>query len=284
MTPRPAEGTASNEPPTALVRALRHLLRPLVRLLLSHRLTHPDLAAILKSVYLDVAGEEMAAAGQRRSASRLSLLTGVHRKDIRRLQEEAAGEYTPPASVALGARLVARWIGERDYLDGRKRPRPLPRSGPLSFEELVASVSTDIRPKAVLDEWLRLGIVEIDENERVRLRVEGFVPTRGFEETAHYFGRNLHDHMAAAAHNLAGERPPFLERSVYHTELSAEAASELAQLSEELGMQSLRAIDQRARELRSRDADDTTPRERLNFGIYCYRTDTPDPDADRRDE
>jgi hypothetical protein len=289
MSPAEPTGPATQQPPPALVRALRHLLRPLVRLLLAHRVTHPAFARLLKSVYVDVAREELAASGERQTASRLSLFTGVHRKDLRVLMEQRADDYAPPAAVSLGARLVRRWTGEARFRDGRGRPRPLPRladaaGGGASFEELVAGASKDIRPRAVLDEWLRLGVVEIDAQDRVRLCVAGFVPVRGFDEKAHYFGRNLHDHIAAATHNLAGREPPLLERSVYSEGLSQDSVDELAALSEELGMRTLREIDARAAALRRRDARKPGDRQRINFGIYLFRAGAPPAAADEPDD
>lgn len=49
-------------------------------------------------------------------------------------------------------------------------------------------MSKDIRARSVLDEWLRLGIAHLDDQDRVRLNAEAFVPARGFEEKAFYFG------------------------------------------------------------------------------------------------
>ena len=96
----------------------------------------------------------------------------------------------------------------------------------LEVEGLVESVSKDIRPRVVLDEWLRLGVARIelvDDQELVRLNVEAFVPASGFDEKAFYFGRNLRDHIATAAGNLAGVDPSRLERSVYYDDLTAES-------------------------------------------------------------
>ncbi len=40
----------------------------------------------------------------------------------------------------------------------RRPALPLPRSGPApSFDSLVASVTRDVRPRAVLDEWVSQG-------------------------------------------------------------------------------------------------------------------------------
>jgi hypothetical protein len=274
----PATPAAAGRPAGALVRALRRLLRPLVRLLLANQVTYPFLANLLKAVYVEVADRDFAIADRPQTVSRLSLLTGIHRKDVKRLREAPPPDDAPPPNVSLGAQLVARWTGRPEFLDGEGRPRRLPRwrgrTGGPSFEELVASVSKDIRPRAVLDEWLRLGVVEIDAEDRVRLIVEAFVPEKGFDEKAFYFGRNLHDHIAAGAHNLAGRSPPLLERSVYYGELSAESADELAALAEQKGMDALRAVNRRALELREREASEAPRTLRINFGIYFYREPT----------
>ncbi len=240
------------------------------------------LSELLKGVYLEMAEHEIEAERGTATASRLSLRTGLHRKDVKRLREAPAPEPGVPPAVSLGSRLVARWLEDSELRGAEGRPRPLPRSDPAggpSFEALVASVSTDIRPRAVLDEWLRLGVVELDVEGRVALRVDAFVPRAGFEEKAHYLGRNLHDHAAAAAENLAGEAPPMLERSVHYEGLSAEAVEELEGLAEEHGMAALRVLNRRARALQRRDARRGTGDRRMNFGVYFYRGAPADPEA-----
>lgn len=271
-------------PPAALVRAVRHLLAPLVRLLLTHGGSFPFLSELLKGVYLEVAEAELRRSGERVTASRLNLWTGVHRKDIRRLRAATPADYAPPASVSLGARLVARWTGEPEFCDADGHPRTLPRQSDeeASFESLVGSVSTDIRPRAVLDEWLRLGIVDLDDADRVSLRHDAFVPREGFDELAHYFGRNLHDHLAAAAHNVSGG-PPMLERSVYYEGLSEQSVDELARLAETHGMAALHSVNRRALELKRADeARSETPaptgRNRINFGTFFFRKTAPGDD------
>ena len=274
-------GTNASAPTPALVAALRRLLRPLVRLLLESQVTYPFLADLLKNVYVELADREFALEGKRQTTSRVSLLTGIHRKDVKRLRELPALPGEAPAVVSLGAQLVARWTGVADYLDDEGRPRPLPRlgdddAGP-GFEHLVASVSKDIRARAVLDEWLRLGVARVDERERVCLNVEAFVPERGFDEKAFYFGRNLHDHVAAGAHNLRGGAPPFLDRSVYYDRLSPSSVAELRALAERTGMDAVQAVNRRALELQEADRERSDARERVNFGIYCF--DERDDDA-----
>lgn len=272
---------AAGKLPPALMRALRQLLRPLVRFLLTQGVTYPLLIEEFKELYVDVASNDFRLDDKRQTDSRVSLISGVHRKDVRRLRESGLrARDTAPASVSLGAQLVAAWTGMPDYLDRRGRPLPLPRlareGGGASFEGLVMSVSKDIRSRAVLDEWLRLGVARIDDEDRVCLNVEAFIPEKGFDEKAYYFGQNLADHIAAGAHNLNGRRPPFLDRSVYCDALTPESAGFLAQMSERLGMKALKAINRKAIELERRDAGRPEANTRMNFGIYFFSSDRRD--------
>src|SRR5207237_10441577 len=148
--------------------------------LVARGVTYTMLGDVLKQIYVDVADRDFRLDGKRPTDSRVSLLSGVHRKDVRRLRDEApANEDTVPESVALGAQLVSAWTTRREFLDAKGKPRPLPRlasqGGARSFESLVASISKDIRGRAILDEWLRLGIVGLDQQDRVVLRTGAFV-------------------------------------------------------------------------------------------------------------
>ena len=262
-------------PAPALVSALRRLLRPLVRLLTAQGVTYPMLVELLKGLYVDVAAREFGLGAEAPTDSRVSLLTGVHRKDVKRLRAAAAapGEAMPEM-VALGAQLAAAWTTRRDLRDRRGRPRPLPRlasqGGERSFEGLVAGISKDIRARSLLDEWLRLGVASLDAKARVVLKSAAFVPSRGFDEKAFYFGHNLHDHIAAAAHNMQGAAPAFLERSAHYEGLQAASVTKIKQLAEAAGMDALQSVYREAKECEARDRKADAPKQRLTFGIYFY--------------
>ncbi len=284
---KPSSNSTAPAVPESLKTAIYTVLRPLVGLLMEHGLTFPWLSGVLKSVFVDVAEKEFRLPDKRQTDSRITLLTGVHRKDVRRLRREegAAVEPKPPESVYLGAHLVAVWTSDERFLDLQGRPKPLmrlPRNNAPSFEKLVTSVSTDIRPRAVLDEWLRLGAVELDDDDCVRLKTDAFIPSKGFDEKAYYLGRNVHDHIAAARHNVQGGEPPLLERSVYYDDLSAESVRELDELAHRGGMKLLQLINRRARELQAADRAAPEADHRINFGLYFYR-DRESPKADGDD-
>jgi hypothetical protein len=260
--------------PRSLLPALQYLLRPLIRLLIARGVTYPMLADLLKRLYVQVALRDFRLGDAAPTDSRVMLLTGVHRKDVHRLRTAAQEAEPMPESVALGTQLVAAWITRREFTDARRHPRPLPRLAGKgrgrSFEELVASVSKDIRPRSVLDEWLRLGIVTLDDKDRVVLRTSAFVPGKNFDAMAFYLGHNVHDHIAAAVHNLLGEGDPYLERSVHYDALDPESVQALAALAKTAGMKALQALNRKAMASEARDRRSSAQKRRFTFGIYFF--------------
>lgn len=255
--------------------AFLRVLRPLVRVMLARGLHYPAVAEMLKTLFVEIADREFRLDSKRQTDSRISLLTGVHRKDVRRLRHGtmASGSETAPAT-SLGAQIIAAWSAA-PFVTEEGEPLPLARfaqeRGDKSFESLVRNISTDIHPRAVLDEWLRLGIARLNERNEVCLISEAFIPQEGEEEKRFYFTHDLHDHAAASAHNVLGNTPPFLERCVHYEGLDAEAVAQIRQLATKNGMRALRAVNARAAEALSQGRERaTTHPVRMTFGVYFY--------------
>ena len=266
-------GATPGAPSRSVVAALRRVLRPIVRLLVRHGITFPYLADLLKLIYVETAEAEFALGGRPLTDSRITLLTGVHRKDVRHLRRDVDVDALPQPSLTLGTQIVARWLGDPAFLERRGRPRPLPRTpkgGSESFAALVERVSKNVRPRSVLDELLRLGVVEIDDSDQVHLVTRGFIPGKDLDAKAFYFGEALHDHLAAAVHNLGGGSPTWLERSVYYDELSPAAIEKLTARSEQLSMQVLQEINREGMALEASDPPAPEKRMRMRLGVYFY--------------
>jgi len=265
-------------PPASLLAAARRLMRPLVRLMMQSGLTFPILADALRRLYVEIAVNDVLTDPKTRTDSRISLLTGVHRKEIRNLRLLPADPADAPAIVTLASQIVARWVGTAAFIDAAGRPLPLPRNndaaaapGP-SFDQLVESVTTDIRPRAVLDNLLGHGVVFMDADDCVKLNTDAFIPRPGREEQLFYFARNLHDHVAAAVANIsAAEVPPFLDRSVHYDRLTPAQVETLRGYARAAAMRVLLDVNRLAQELTEADSDaePSQPR-RINFGIYLF--------------
>ncbi len=267
----------STPAPTLILDRVLRVLQPLVRLLLRHGVTYPVFAAALKRLFLDAARAELAQRGMAQTDSAVTLLCGVHRRDVRNLTREAA-ERSEPAMPPLGlaAQVVAQWMQRPGYQGADGRPRLLPRSGAAeSFDALVAGVSSDVRPRAVLDELLRLGVAQETADGGVDLVAAGFAPRQGLDEMSWLMASNLHDHAAAAVANLAGEAN-FLEQAVFVDRLSPDSIEQLRTAAREAWRQAFHTVMQQAQQ--RFDADNApaagepgaAPRHRARFGVYFF--------------
>jgi Family of unknown function (DUF6502) len=283
-----AKGSAPGVREGPLLAAVRRLLRPLVRILVSRSIPYPAAAELLRWLYVDVAVRQFPLDDKPQTDSRISLLTAVHRREVKRLRRQKDPGFRAPSAASLGSRLVAQWTTRPEYLDASGTPRALPYvSGDArrpSFENLVRSVSRDIRPRVVLDEWLRLGVARVDDAEQIHLVVEAFVPAKGNDELAYYFGRNIHDHLAACAHNVLGEGEAFFERGVHYNHLTRESVDEIDTLAKEEGMRVLKKVNARALELQQQDSGREGATLRMNLGVYFFAEDAAQSDVEAKPE
>lgn len=282
MTPDVPQ-TAQHEGASLLLAAMRRVLRPVARMMLAQNIGYRQASELLKQVYVDVARADLADEAAASSISRISLFTGINRKEVKRLRENETETIQIPKSVSQGALIIEAWTNSRRYLDADGRPLPLPRSADApnepNFDELIRSVTSDVHARTVLDEWLRLGLVFVGDLGRIHLVTPAFVAKHGLREKVFYFERNLHDHLAVAAANLEDHKDPLLERSVHYRGLPPAAIDELQALAQREGMKALQAVNRRALELRvfsdaevsQSDEHGAVSNERMNFGLYFYR-------------
>ena len=269
----------------AWIGAARRILRPLVKALIARGITAPSLYAILKSLYVEVAERDFRLDDEPVTDSRISVLTGVHRKDVRQLRgRNDVGEPGPGRRITLIATVIGRWLADPETTDAEGRPLPLPRQaekGP-SFDRLVTSISRDIRPRTILDELLRRRLVSLDEGEqRVTLQAEAFLDQDAGDDRLHFFTENLGDHVAAATENVLAEgKPPFFERAVFYNNLSGESLDEIEAKARALGTEALSDLNRLGYSQQSQDAGKKGAHQRFRFGIYFYRVDERPPEED----
>jgi hypothetical protein len=248
------------------------VMRPLARLLVRNGVTYPAFVAALKRVFLDAATDELQARGMAQTDSAVSLLSGVHRRDVRNFtrtpQRVARTKRAGGAPLSLVGEVVARWLADAAYQDRRRRPRALRRA---EFDAMVAAVSSDVRGRAMLDELLRLGAVTEDDNG-IALTANGFAPRQGLAEMAKLFAANLGDHAAAAAANLQGEAN-FLEQAMYVDAVTAESVQRLQRAAKQAWTRALPPVLAEAQACSDADADKAGAGRRVRFGVYFYSTE-----------
>jgi hypothetical protein len=273
-TPQPDEATRAD---LALADALV-VFAPLVRWLLRNGVNYVALAQALKTVFLQEARVELERTGAKSTDSALSVLSGLHRKDVRALAEEEA----PSESFTLTpvSKLFTRWVTHPTYREGADAANSvverLSRSGPApSFESLAREISNDVHPRTLLEELVRLGLVTV-EGEWVVLAAKSFTPTPGDRKAMAIVTANAADHLNAAVHNLTtGPDARFLEQSVFASGLTEEAVLELAQLARSLWQPAFQTMVAEATRHYEADRGSDQPKARMRFGVYYYQEDQP---------
>jgi hypothetical protein len=268
-----------------IIRAITNVMRPLVKFLIGRGITFPMFAEILKHIYVEVAAKDFKLSPEKEvTDSRITLLTKVHRKDVRRIRTEQQGFDVPEEGLevsskkaSLGAQIVAKWLADNQYVDEQGEPKKLfihasKANGQSSFEKLVESINNDIRPRVALDEMLSQKMIVEADDGIVTLNKSAFIPEEDFEDLMMHFDRNLHDHMAAAVHNIGTDKSAkkFIERSVYYKELTQSSIEQLEEIIENKGMENLISINKAAYDLAEEDQDKGNNNKRMTFGIYYY--------------
>lgn len=261
-----------------IFKALTHVMRPLVRFMLARGITYVIFADWLKGVYVETALQDFCLSNKTTNDSRISVLTGVHRKDVKRLREMVVKDSSMiiPTNVNLGSQLVSAWLTNPNFMLNNT-PKAIPRlkknGGEVSFEALAELITKDVRARALLDELERLGAVTIDENDMVSLVTEAFIPSKGEEEKVFYFGLGVGDHANAAINNVLGIQPSFYDRILHYEALSPDVIEKIEALSKEHSTNLLQLINAETEKIINNTQDKSDDKRRFSLGIYFYHED-----------
>ena len=267
--------------------AIARILRPLFRVLLRNQLSFNAFSDIAKRVYLEVASREFGIPGKKQTVSRVSILSGLTRKEVQRVLKLVPS--TDSESVERynrAARVVAGWVRDPDFGDASGNPLALPQQGAVSFASLVRRHSGDVPARAVLDELLRVSAVDALPDGRIRLLARAYVPRGSEPDKLNILGTDVADLISTIDHNLQlgghdplfqpkvmlGGRDPLFQRKVMYNNLPAEALPEFRDHSSEQAQALLERLD---RWLAEHDRDTNprvtgTGRLRAGVGIYYF--------------
>ena len=125
---------------------------------------------------LDGAHEEFGLEEKAPTQARISVLTGLHRKEVSRLlKERGAALPAPEERRNRAASVLGAWLRDPDFQGADGNPRPLPLTGEGSFAELCKRHSGDMKPRSIADELLAAGALEEREGH-LRMTSRGYVP------------------------------------------------------------------------------------------------------------
>jgi Family of unknown function (DUF6502) len=284
MPNSPANDESASALPASVKEALLSdavsTLAPMIRLWIAQGIGFTEISKALRSGFIDGAETELGSNRRKATDAAVSLLSGVHRKEVKshRSEKDAAARNgsarpTPTKDLSYAEQVFTKWSTDAAYLNAAGKPERLPFSGHApSFESLVGAITKDFSKRTVLDELTRLGLVK-EEAEWVVPQAEAMVPKSGSLDLVKYFHEHIRDHLAAGAQNLLAvdrdEKAPFLEHSMYVNGISNASIDMLSNLARTQWKQvfdaSVNAAQQRYEVDRQHDHQG-----RLRFGVYVY--------------
>lgn len=248
------------------------LLTPVVRCCLMSGMDYRALTDLLKPLYLEAGKARLHESGIKVTDSALSLLTGLHRKDIRQAREQAQSDPDLPRqelmrlTVNVPAQLVARWLTQ-DW------PKRLPWQGDApSFQALAQSVSRDVHPKALLNTLQLQGVVQVDPDDNtVQLLHNSYTPAGQTQAMLSLLSHAVADHLQAGLSNLSlPAEQRHLEQSVFAEGLSAESADRLERLATRLWYETQKKLLDEATMLCREDEAQEDAHWRFRVGMYSH--------------
>ncbi|WP_372525154.1 DUF6502 family protein [Piscinibacter sp.] len=284
----PARADGLDPKQVALLDALRRVLEPLAGLAVAKGLPYAAVDSIVKEAFVAAAHAAHPGLPEHRRVSRISASTGINRREVTRLTQEAAAPRAAPRSLAT--EVFARWRSSPDYRGKNGRPLVLRRQGPApSFETLAQSVTRDKHPRSLLEELVRLQLVTVDsKSDKVSLAREAFVPRGDEARMLGFLGANVGDHLNAAVANVLSDGTRHFEQAIFADELSAPSLAAVHKLVSAQWQVLLKATVPALEQLIEADsATQRTRDQRVRIGLYSYAgsmaaaaTDPkPDPDS-----
>jgi len=272
----------------ALAAALARILHSVFRIVLRNNMSFKAFLDIAKRTYVEVAANEFHIPGKKQSVSRIALLSGLTRKDVQRLLEApAANDSDAGERYNRAARVVAGWVRDKDFSDATGNPKALSLQesespNQASFADLVRRFSGDIPFRAVLDELLRVGVVEKLGDGTVQLKTRAYVPESSDADKLNILGADVSDLVGTIDHNLQhGSANPFFQRKVMYDNVPVEALEEFRRLSNAQAQTLLERLDKwlSQHDRDTRPGTSGTGRVRTGIGIYYFEENMAPQDS-----
>ncbi len=181
---------------------LRLMLRPIARFCLKHGTGIQEFLEVAKHSFVEQAASEIEESGDKANVSRISISTGIHRRDVMRIYGQGEARETPEG---VAVRVIGQWIADKKFLTTAGKPRILSnQSDNNEYRVLVETVSKDVNPGSVLSELQRIGAVE-KTARGIKLLASAFQSDSSSLEGYRIMAKDVENLMGAVDENLSSK-------------------------------------------------------------------------------
>lgn len=184
------------------------VMRPIVRILLRYGIGYREFVEVTKTAFVDVASTDFGLRGRPTNISRVAVMTGLTRKEVKRLRDKIeSGDSRIAVKTTPLADVLHHWHAQPEFTDSAGRPLPLPFSGEgASFSSLVKKYGGDIPAGAVRTELRRIGAVTESSDGFLSATVRSLRPGDGHEKLLMLLVHGAYTMLSNIAHNTDPSR------------------------------------------------------------------------------
>jgi len=273
------------------------LLGSVIRLALRNGITHKEFSAIGKQLFVHIAAEEYGLRGRTTNMARIALMTGLERKDIKRVMEQKVMEGAIEAAPDRMSRILSVWYKNEAYIDDNGKPLVIPIEGPApSFHHLIKTYGGDVAIVTVLREFKRSQTIVENQTGMLEVKTRYYVPNyHNTSEKAPELvnpkaiaqgSSMLIDHINTIFYNLYRDdmnTRKKLDLRATNVAVRKDAVDDFYQLVHEKGIAFLEDIDQWLSQHEINDPSQES--ERLGLGMYFIEgpNESIPPTSQKRD-
>lgn len=250
-----------------LLNVTKTILKPLISWLIKNDIRYNSFLSIVKVLYFE-ASYELLKKETRPRVSQISILTGLHRKDVKLMISKNFVSDINLVKITPKEQIYSKWLGNSIYLKDKSTPKPLPMRGKVSFETLIKSISKDIAPGTFLKEAIARKYIYIDKKGFINLNLKKIVDNSLTDEKLNIFGQNLSDHIKSATINISEKKPIYFEKAVFYHDLDEDNLNKLETYSRKIAFDTLIKVNNKGQKLSNNMSNKTT--NRFKLGMYIF--------------
>ena len=249
--------------------AFYRILLTLAKVALRFGVSAGSMTELLRRAYVEAAENSLIEEGKKPLTTRICALTGFYRKEVVRLKTlPPLGDTAVDDRYNRSSRVITAWLRDPDYHTKAGQPAVLKLDGKFGFESLVKRYSGDMTSNAMLEELMRLEVVELTTRKAVKLKTRAYIPHASALDTLQILGTDTADLIETIHHNIrSNESERRFQRKVNYVHIPENQVEKFRLYAAKESQALLEKLD---RWLASKDTEEKslgTPGSRLGLGI-----------------
>jgi hypothetical protein len=260
------------------------IFRPLARMAMRKNLSYGDVSSWLKRAFVEEAEKNFNLPGKKLSVSRVSIITGLSRKDVTEyFQKPLSTDSSIKTKINRARRVISAWECDELFKDEKNKPLPLAYDqADNSFTQLVKKASGDMPVRAILDELIRVGAVRYNEKNELELCQVGYVPKKDELQKLQLLGEDASSLIETIDVNIQEdllEKHRFHKRVCY-VSIKEEVVREFKQLAAEKSLELLQELNAWLRDRDNAKSEDKTKKIGLVVHYFENEPETSEGNID----